>query len=272
MILYAVMAQASVVKLFVAGIVPGILGGLGMMALSYYMALRLGWPVEDRFNLCRVWTTFKDSAWALLLPLVILGAIFTGFVTATEGAGLAVVVALFVAGVIYRDLDFKQFYRAAIDGAVQTAVVMLLIATSALLGIYLTEQQVPQKLAQAILDLTSDRYAVLAILNIFFLVLGMFLHSAAAIILVVPIVMPLINQIGVDPVHFGIIVTLNLAIGQQTPPVASVLMVTCAIAKTDIWEVTKENVRFIGVLLAVLLLCTYVPIIPMGLVELFYGK
>jgi tripartite ATP-independent transporter DctM subunit len=228
--------------------------------------------VEDRFNLCRVWETFKASAWALLLPFAILGGIFSGIVTATEGAGLAVVVALFVAGVVYRDLNFAEFYRAAVDGAVQTAVVMLLIATSAVLGVYLTEQQVPQKVAQAILDLTDSRYAVLAILNVFFLILGMFLHSAAAIILVVPIVMPLVAQAGIDPIHFGIIVTLNLAIGQQTPPVASVLMVTCAIAKADIWEVTRENLQFIGVLLAVLLLCTYVPIVPMGLVELFYGN
>jgi tripartite ATP-independent transporter DctM subunit len=206
----------------------------------------------------------------LLLPLAILGAIFGGVITATEGAGLAVVVALFVAGVIYRDFDLAQFYRAAVDGAVQTAVVMLLIASSALLGVYLTEQQVPQKLAQSILDFTQNKYAVLAILNVFFLLLGMFLHSAAAIILVVPVVMPLINQVGIDPVHFGIIVTLNLAIGQQTPPVASVLMATCAIAKADIWEVSRANVWFIGVLLAVLLLCTYVPAIPMGLVWFFY--
>lgn len=144
------------VKLFVAGIVPGILGGLGRMALSYYLAIRKGWPVEDRFNLCRVWVTFKESAWALLLPLAILGGIFGGFVTATEGAGLAVVVALFVPGVIYRDLDLNRFYRAAVDGAVQTAVVMLLIATSALLGVYLTEQQVPQRVAETILGITAE--------------------------------------------------------------------------------------------------------------------
>jgi TRAP-type C4-dicarboxylate transport system permease large subunit len=106
---------------------------------------------------------------------------------------------------------------------------------------------------------------------VFFLILGLFLHSAAAIILVVPIVMPLVHAVGIDPVHFGVIVTLNLSIGQQTPPVASVLIATCSIAKADIWEVSKVNVWFIAVLLAVLLLVTYVPVIPMGLVELFYG-
>jgi C4-dicarboxylate transporter DctM subunit len=270
MILYAVMGNVSVVQLFVAGIIPGILGGFAMMAISYYLARKLNWPVEDKFNLCKVWVTFKASAWALLLPLIILGGIFGGFVTATEGAGLAVVAALFVAGVIHRDLDFKHLYRAAIDGAIQTAVVMILIASSALLGVYLTEQQVPQTLAAAMLAFTQNQYAVLAILNVFFLLIGLFLHSAAAIILVVPIVLPLITQIGIDPVHFGIIVTLNLAIGQQTPPVASVLIATCAIAKADIWEVTKVNVWFIAALLFVLLLVTYVPVTSLGLVDFFY--
>jgi tripartite ATP-independent transporter DctM subunit len=271
MILYGVMSGSSIVQLFVAGIVPGLLGGFAMMGISYYLALKHNWPVEDRFNLCRVWVTFKESAWALTMPLIILGGIFGGFVTATEGAGLAVVAALFIAGVIYRDLDFPHFMRAAVDGAVQTAVVMLLIAASALLGIYLTEAQVPQRLAAGILDFTQNKYAVLAILNVFFLIMGLFLHSAAAIILVVPIVIPLVAAVGIDPVHFGIIVTLNLAIGQQTPPVASVLIATCSIAKADIWEVTKVNVWFIGVLVAVLLLITYVPPVPMALVEYFYN-
>jgi tripartite ATP-independent transporter DctM subunit len=240
------------------------------MAISYYLARRLGWPVESRFDLCRVWVTFKESAWALLLPVVILGAIFSGIVTATEGAGIAVVTALFVGGVIYRDLDFRHFYRAAVDGAVQTAAVMLLIASSALLGVFLTEAQVPQQLAAQMMAFTDNKYAVLGILNIFFLAIGLFLHSAAAIILVVPIVIPLVHQLGIDPVHFGIIVTLNLAIGQQTPPVASVLIATCAIAKANIWEVSKVNVWFVSVLLAVLLLITYVPAVPMALVEYFY--
>jgi tripartite ATP-independent transporter DctM subunit len=271
MILYGVMSGSSIVKLFVAGIIPGLLGGFGMMAISYYLALKHDWPVEQRFSPARVWVTFKETSWALTMPMIILGAIFGGVVTATEGAGVAVVAALVIGGFVYRDLDYQQLTHAAVDGAVQTAVVMLLIAASALLGLYLTEAQVPQKLAAGILDFTDNRYGVLAILNVFFLVLGLFLHSAAAIILVVPIVMPLVNAIGVDPIHFGIIVTLNLAIGQQTPPVASVLIATCSIAKANIWEVTKVNVWFIGVLLVVLGLVTYVPAIPLSLVQFFYG-
>jgi C4-dicarboxylate transporter, DctM subunit len=129
---------------------------------------------------------------------------------------------------------------------------------------------VPQQVAAGIMELTQDRWAILLLLNAFFLVIGLFLHSAAAIILVVPIVMPLVLAAGIDPVHFGLIVTLNLGIGQQTPPVASVLVTACSVAKADIWEVSKVNVYFVAVLLAVLLLVTYVPIIPMALVEILY--
>jgi tripartite ATP-independent transporter DctM subunit len=269
MILYAAMADTSVVQLFVAGIVPGILGGLMLMGAAYWFAIRFNYPVEEVFQLKRVWATFKNASLAFSLPIIILGGIFGGFVTATEGAALAVVAAL-VIGLIYHELDWAHLKAATIEGGIQTAVVMILVASSALLGTHLTEAQIPQTVARTISGLTQDPFAVLAILNVFFLVIGMFLHSAAAIILVVPIVMPLVLAVGIDPVHFGLIVTLNLAIGQQTPPVASVLMTACSIAKADIWEVTRVNVYFIAVLLLVLLLVTYVPVVPMALVEYFY--
>jgi len=269
MILYAAMADTSVVQLFVAGIVPGILGGLMLMGAAYWFAVRFNYPVEEMFQLKRVWTTFKDAALAFSLPVIILGGIFGGFVTATEGAALAVVAALAI-GLIYHELDWTHLKTATIEGGIQTAVVMILVASSALLGTYLTEAQIPQTVARTISGWTQDPLAVLAILNVFFLIIGMFLHSAAAIILVVPIVMPLVLAVGIDPVHFGLIVTLNLAIGQQTPPVASVLMTACSIAKADIWEVTRVNLYFITVLLFVLILVTYVPVIPMGLVNFFY--
>ena len=270
MILYAVMADASVVQLFVAGIVPGILCGGGMMVMCYWFAKKRNYPVEEVFEWAKVKRTFREAAWAFALPMIILGGIFGGVVTATEGAALAVLAALFIGGVIYRELDWKHLYNSMIEGANQTATVMLLVAASALLGVYLTEQQIPQQLATWLSSITSNRYAVLGILNVFFLVIGLFLHSAAAIILVVPIVMPLVKAVGIDPVHFGLIVTLNLGIGQQTPPVASVLMAACSIAKADMWEVTKVNLPFIGLLVATLMLVTYVPAVPLFLVDVFY--
>ena len=270
MILYAVMAETSVVQLFVAGIVPGIIGGAGLMGMAYYFARRYNLPVENSFRWSEVRRTAREAMWAFLLPLIILGGIFGGVVTATEGAALAVLAALAVGLLIYRELDLAHLRSAMLEGGVQTAVVMLLVATSALLGVYLTEEQAPQQLARAVTELTSNKYLILLLLNLFFLLIGGFLHSAAAIILVVPIVMPLVKAAGIDPVHFGLIVTINLGIGQQTPPVASVLMVACSIAKESVWAVSRVNAYFIAVLVAILVLVTYVPVTGLGLVELFY--
>jgi tripartite ATP-independent transporter DctM subunit len=224
MILYAVISGSSVVELFVAGIIPGVLGGVLMMGVAYALAVRHDFPVEEVFRLRRLCMTFREAGWALLLPVIILGGIFSGWVTATEGAGLAVVAAFALGLFVYRELEWRKLRQALIDGGVQTAIVMLLVATSALLGNYLTEVQVPQRVAQGLIEFADSRLLILALLNVFFLIIGLFLHSAAAIILVVPIVMPLVHATGIDPVHFGLIVTLNLGIGQQTPPVASVLV------------------------------------------------
>ncbi len=269
MILYATSANTSVEQLFVAGVVPGLLGAAGLMFVAYLFARRYNLPVEEAFNLRRLRHTFMEALPAFSLPVIILGGIFGGFVTATEAAGLAVIAA-FLVGLWYRQLNLKHLKRAMLDGGMQTAVVMLLVAASVLMGGFLTRAQMPQQLAAAILDFTDNKYVILLILNFFFLVVGFFLHSAAAIILVVPIVIPLISAAGIDPVHFGLVVTLNLAIGQQTPPVASVLITSCAVARANIWAVSKVNVYFVAVLLTVLLICTYVPAIPMFLVETLY--
>ena len=265
MILYGAIAETSVLKLFVAGVVPGVLGGVLLMAVTYVMAVRYDLPRADSFDLCHVWRSFKEAIWALLMPVIILGGIFTGVVTATEGAGLAVLAALVIGIFIYRDLDVSRLRKVMLEGVSQTGVVMLLVATSAALGLFLTQAQVPQQLAQQITELTTNPLIVLALLNLLLLVLGMFLHGAAAIILVVPVVMPLVNAVGIDPVHFGIMVTLNLAIGQQTPPVASVLITSCSIAKAGIWETSRTNLPFIGVLAFILLLVTFVPQVSLAL-------
>ncbi len=271
MILYAVMAETSVVQMFVAGIIPGVLGGIALMLMASYLARRYNLPRDERFSMRRVLKTFREALWAFLLPIIILGGIFTGVVTATEGAALAVVAALVVGLLIYGELDLKHLRQAILEGGVQTAIVMLLVATSALLGTYLSEVQAPQALAQSVAAFTSNKWVVLALLNVLFFFLGMFLHSAAAIILVVPVVMPLVNLVGINPIHFGLVVTINLGIGQQTPPVASVLMVACSIARASVWEVTRANLWFIGVLVGVLLLVTYVPYTGLMLVDYFYN-
>ena len=270
MILYGALADTSIVQLFIAGVIPGLIGGFSMMALSYYFAVRYDLPREEAFSLPRLWAAFKDAGPALLLPVIILGGIFGGVVTATEGAGLAVVAALVIGTLVYREIDLKELHVALLEGVTQTAIVMLLVATSAVLGLYLTQTELPQTFARTITSISNDPVLVLMMLNVMLLVLGMVLHGAAAIILVVPIVLPLVREMNIDPVQFGIILTLNIAIGQQTPPVASVLVTSCSIARTDIWATTRANVPFIILLVALLLLVTYVPYTSLALVEAFY--
>jgi tripartite ATP-independent transporter DctM subunit len=268
MIIYAWMAEVSVAKLFFAGFVPGFIACGAMMALSYYYARKYQLPVERNFSLREVGRSTGRAFWALSIPIVIWGGIFLGIATATEVAALAVIAALVIGGFIYRELPPREMTRVLRDSTGQTAVIMLIVASSAVLGWYLTSEQIPQEFARMILETTSNKYLILLFLNFFFLITGMFLHSAAAIILIVPIVMPLIRQIGVDPIHFGIIVTINLGVGQQTPPVATVLFTTAAIARVPFWEVFMTGWPFTLVLALVTLLVTYVPWISLAAVNL----
>jgi tripartite ATP-independent transporter DctM subunit len=264
MIIYAWMAEVSIAKLFFAGFLPGILAGIAMMALAYYYARKLNLPVEQKFSIREVGRSTVSAFWALFIPVVIWVGILGGIATATEVAAFAVLAALIIGVLIYRELNSRQTLDILRDSVTQTASVMLIVASSAVLGWFLTSEQVPQKFARLILETTSNKHLILLFLNLFFFVAGIFLHSAAAIILIVPIVLPLVNQIGVDPIHFGIIVTINLGIGQQTPPVATVLFTTAAIARLPFWDVWRVGWPFTLVLALVTLLVTYVPWISLG--------
>jgi tripartite ATP-independent transporter DctM subunit len=270
MIIYAWMAETSVAKLFFAGFLPGVLACGAMMGLCYYYARKYNLPVEQGFSLRHVGRSTAAAFWALFIPVVIWGGIFLGVATATEVAALAVLAALAIGVAVYRELPGGEILRILRESGGQTATVMLIVASSAVLGWYLTSAQVPQQFARLILETTSNKYLILLFLNLFFFVAGMFLHSAAAIILIVPIVLPLIRQIGVDPIHFGIIITINLGVGQQTPPVATVLFTTAAIARIPFWKVFQAGWPFTAVLAAVTLLVTYIPWIslaPLSLID-----
>lgn len=264
MIIYAWMAEVSIAKLFFAGFLPGVLTCVAMMGLCYYYARKYNLPVEQKFSLRAVGRSTAHAFWALTIPLVIWVGILGGIATATEVAALAVVAALIIGLFIYRELSARDTAHILKDSVGQTASVMLIVASSAVLGWFLTSEQVPQKFAHLILETTSNKFLILLFLNLFFFVAGMFLHSAAAIILIVPIVLPLVRQIGVDPIHFGIIVTINLGVGQQTPPVATVLFTTAAIARLPFWEVFRVGWPFTLVLALVTLLVTYIPWISLG--------
>jgi tripartite ATP-independent transporter DctM subunit len=264
MIIYAWMAEVSIAKLFFAGFLPGFIACAAMMGLCYYYARKFNLPVEQKFSLREVGRSTLHAFWALFIPIVIWVGILGGIATATEVAALAVVAALAIGLFIYRELSGRDTGHILKDSVGQTASVMLIVASSAVLGWFLTSEQVPQKFARMILEATSNKFLILIFLNVFFFVAGMFLHSAAAIILVVPVVMPLVRAVGIDPVHFGLIVTVNLGIGQQTPPVATVLFTTAAIARLPFWDVFKVGWPFTLVLVLVTLLVTYVPWISLG--------
>jgi tripartite ATP-independent transporter DctM subunit len=264
MIIYAWMAEVSIAKLFFAGFLPGIICCLAMMGLCYYYARKLKLPVEQKFSLREVGRSTVQAFWALMIPIVIWVGILGGIATATEVAALAVVAALVIGLFIYREIRGRETVLILKDSVGQTASVMLIVAASAVLGWFLTSEQVPQKFAKMMLDATDNKIVILMFLNLFFVVAGMFLHSAAAIILIVPIVLPLVRELGVDPIHFGIMVTLNLGVGQQTPPVATVLFTTAAIAKISFWEVFRVGWPFTLVIFLVTLLVTYVPWISLG--------
>jgi tripartite ATP-independent transporter DctM subunit len=270
MIIYAWMAEASVAKLFLAGFVPGFLACAAMMGLCYYYARTLNLPVEQAFSVREVGRSAAAAGWAMVVPAVIWGGIFGGIATATEVAGLSAVAALIVGVFVYKEIPIRGLRAIVVDSVMQTAMVMVIVAASAVLGWYLTNEQIPQKFARLILETTQNRYLILFFLNIFFFIIGMFLHSAAAILLVVPVVMPLVRQVGIDPIHFGIIVTINLGVGQQTPPVASVLFTTSAIAGLSFWTVFKRGWPFTLVLALVTLVITYVPWLSLFLVDLVY--
>ena len=272
MIIYAAMADTSVVKLFISGIIPGILGGGLMMVLSYFFACKRGYPAEASFSLPVLGRALKDGFWALMIPIVIWGGIFGGIATATEVGGLAALAAIVIGAFIYRELGWRDFWKSIVDASMQTAVIMLIVATSAVLGWYLTNEGIPQQLAQAMLGLTTNKYLILFLLNIAFFIAGVFLHSAAAVILIVPIVLPLIKELGVDPIHFGLMVTINLGVGQQTPPVATVLMTTATIAGLPMWEVFKTGFWYMMVLVFLTMLVTYVPETGLWLVNLLYAN
>jgi tripartite ATP-independent transporter DctM subunit len=259
MILFGAITGASIGKLFLAGVIPGILSGVAIMITSYFLARRGGFAESQPFEWQRVRTTGARALLALGLPVLILGGIFSGAFTATEAAAVAVFAAIFLGLVVYREVRLRELYPIFAETARQTGVVMILVAGSAVLGWYLANQQVPERLTLYVLERIEGKTAALLFIDAVLLVAGMFLHSTAAIVLLVPILMPLATQIGLDPIHFGLIFTVSLGIGQQTPPVASVLMTACSIAGESVWEVTKVNVYFILALVVVLLLVTFIP-------------
>lgn len=268
MILYGVVSGASIGKLFIAGIIPGVIVTVSQMVYCYFAAIKHGYPTEGRFSWKELGLAIKDAAWALIMPLIILGSIIFGIATPTEAAGIAVVYGLVVSKLIYHTITWSELKKMLYNTVITTGQVMIIVAFSSIFGWILSYEKVPTILAEFILRIAPNKYVLMLLIDILVLILGTFLHGTPIVLVVIPILLPLVQQVGIDLVHFGLIVTLGIGIGQQTPPVGSCLFVTSALAKLDIMEVAKANIPFIIMFIVTLLLITYVPGISLFLPSL----
>lgn len=258
MVLYGVMTSTSIAKLFAGGFVPGVLMGLGLMAYAYYAGKQRGYLGRDRrASLGEVARGFLDALLALLTPLIIIGGIIGGIFTATESGVVAVAYALFLGLFIYRELKLSELPRILYETGVTTGTVLFILGTASLFTWLLTVQQIPQQLTAAMMSLNADRIVVLLMVNLALLVAGTFIDTISALIIFTPLFLPLVKSVGVDPIHFGIIVAVNLTIGMITPPVGVVLFVTSAIGKVSIREMWPDLLPMIAVLIGILAVTTY---------------
>lgn len=261
MILYAVVAQQSVSKLFLNGIIPGVVMGIGLAAIAITQAYRRNYPRGAALSPATIWRTFRSASWGLLTPVIILGGIFSGIFTPSEAAVVAVNYALLVSLFVYRDLKIADIYRILIRSAITTSVIMLVIATSAVLSWTLSSWQVPGAIASAVLTLSSNPYVIMLLVVAVILLTGVFIETASALIILTPVLLPLVLQLGIDPIHFGIIIVVGLAIGMITPPVAINLYVASSVTQLPLERITRAIVPYLLGLIAVLLLVVYVPLL-----------
>jgi tripartite ATP-independent transporter DctM subunit len=260
MIIYAVFANVSVAAMFAAGIIPGLLLGLSQMGLVYYYA-RSGKlpPANVRATRQEIQIGFKDATLAFLMPIIILGGIFSGVFTTTEAAAAAVLYAIVVGFFVYRSLTISRFAEILVKTAVSTGGLLLIAATGNLFGWILAAEQVPAKAAELILFISDNPWVFLLLVNILLLLLGTFMDTLPALIICVPVLFPVSQQLGVDPVHFGVIVCFNIIQGMLTPPVGLLLFITAQIAKVRFEAVTRAVIPFLIINTVVLFAITFIP-------------
>ncbi len=258
MVLYGVMTNTSIAQLFAGGFVPGVMMGLGLMAYAYYVGRQRGYlGRERRATLGEIGRGFVSALLALLMPLIIIGGIIGGVFTATESGVIAVVYALLLGRFVYRELRWRDLPRLLYESGLLTGKILFILGTASILSWLLTVQGVPQRVTGAIAGLNPGRVVMLLLINIVLLIVGTFLDTISALVIFTPLLLPLAASVGVDPIHFGVIVAVNLTIGMITPPVGVVLFVTSGIAKVSIREMMGDLTPMIGVLALVLALITY---------------
>lgn len=270
MIIAGTLTGLSVAKLFVAGAVPGLLLGGGLLAVSYYLSKKLHHPKGERCSWTERGRQFLGAFWALLMTFVILFGIVGGVFTPTEASIVASLYALIVGLFVYRGLSFRALPRIMVDSAITTASLMVLIGLANLFGWILTSEQIPQLVANSLLNLTQNKYLILLLINILLLFIGTFMETIAALVILFPVLLKVAVGVGIDPIQFAIIAVLNLMIGLTTPPVGVCLFVTSSIGNISLGEISRAILPFLAVSLLVLLLVTYIPAISLFLPNLLF--
>jgi C4-dicarboxylate transporter, DctM subunit len=265
LVVYAAATETSVGKLFMAGVIPGIVLGLMMMIAIYVRARMLDLPLQPRASLKEILLAGRNSLWGLLLLVIILGGIYGGIFTPTEAAAVAAVYAFVVAVFIYRDINLKQVPKVLVDAAKITVMLMFIVANALLFAYVLTTERIPQDIAEQIISMGMAPWQFLIVVNILLLVGGNFMEPTGIILILAPILLPIAQQLGIDPVHLGIIMVVNLEIGMVTPPVGLNLFVTAGITDMSIMQVVRAALPWLSVLLVFLVIVTYVPVISLWL-------
>ncbi|MGB3289872.1 MAG: TRAP transporter large permease [Burkholderiaceae bacterium] len=268
MVVYGAATETSVGKLFMAGVMPGLLLGLLLMFAIYVVARIKNLPRQPRASLKEALVAGRDSIWGLMLIIIILGGIYGGIFTPTEAAAVAAVYAFFVAVFVYRDIGMRQVPDVLLDASKVTIMLMFIIVNALLFAHVLTTERIPQAIAEQIVAWDMAAWQFLVVVNILLLVAGMFMEPTGIILILAPILFPIAMQLGIDPVHLGIIFVVNLEIGMVTPPIGLNLFVTAGITKMTIGQVVRAATPWLMILLAFLVVVTYVPAISLWLPEL----
>lgn len=268
MVVYGAATETSVGKLFMAGVVPGLLLGLLLMVAIYIVARVKKLPRQPRASLKEAFAAGRDSFWGLMLIVIILGGIYGGIFTPTEAAAVAAVYAFFVAVFVYRDIGMRQVPEVLMDASKVTVMLMFIIVNALLFAHVLTTERIPQAIAEQIIAWDMAAWQFLIVVNILLLIAGMFMEPTGIILILAPILFPIAMQLGIDPVHLGIIIVVNLEIGMVTPPIGLNLFVTAGITKMSIGAVVRAAMPWLAILLGFLILVTYIPAISLWLPEL----
>ncbi len=272
LIVYGVTVDQSIGKLFMAGVVPGIFLGGMLMVVTYIAAVRGGFKHSQRASLQEVWISFKDAIWGLFVVIIIIGGIYGGLFTPTEAAAVSAVYGFFVVKFIYRDLSWKQIPEVIKASAATAAMIMFIIANAMIFAYLLTIQQIPQELAAWIIDMHLSKFTFLIFVNLLLLLAGNFMEPSSLIMIIAPLIFPVAMKLGIDPIHLGVIITVNMEIGMLTPPVGLNLFVASGISGLGLGEVVKSSIPWFFALLVGLIILTYVPAVSLWLPKLMYGS